>query len=115
MKAILVKCWAGCHLQDICSALNISVSDLFYDQNISPRAIRRHHAKRNWEKSKANVEEMARGFQIDVTREAERFLDATVGTDISALDETQLDTLMNSVCDALAVRLEEERGEYVNG
>ena len=57
---------------------------------------------------------MAKGFHIDVTREAERYLKATVGTDISGLDDQQLDALMNSACDALAVRLDEERGEYVN-
>jgi len=59
---------------------------------------------------------MVTGFQIDAVREAERYLTATVGIDISQLGDQQLDTLMNSVCDALAVILEEERrGEHVYG
>ncbi len=114
-RAILLKCWAGCSVEEICQALGLHVRDLFYDTYCNPREIRRRQAERQYEKTKDKVEQMVKGFQIDAVREAERFMKATVGADISTLDDTQLDTLMNSVCDALAVRLEEERGEYVNG
>lgn len=29
-RAILLRCWAGCKLQDICAALGVGVGDLFY-------------------------------------------------------------------------------------
>ena len=114
-RAILLKCWSGCSVEEICQALGLHVRDLFYDTYCNPREIRRRQAERQYEKTKDKVEQMVKGFQIDAVREAERFMKATVGADISTLDDTQLDTLMNSVCDALAVRLEEERGEYGNG
>ena len=113
-QGILVKRWAGCSVEDICQALGIHVRDLFYDDNGNPQQTRRRQAERQYEKAKSEVKQMVKGFHIDVPREAERYLQATVGTDISTLDDTQLDTLMNSVCDALAVILEEERrGEHV--
>ena len=114
-QGILLKCWTGCSVEEICQALGIHVRDLFYDTTLNPQQFRRRHVGRQYKKAKYEVERMAEGFQIDAVREAERYLKATVGTDISTLDARQLDTLMNSVCDALAVRLEEERGEYVNG
>lgn len=115
-RGILGKCWAGCSLEAICEGLGIHVRDLFYENNGNPQPIRRRHVERQYKKAIDEVERMAEGFQIDAVREAERYLKATVGADISTLDSTQLDALMNSVCDALAVILEEERrGEHAYG
>ena len=113
-RGILVKCWAGCLLEAICGAIGIQVRDLFYDTQCTPELIRRHQAKRQYEKATCEIEEMLRGFQIDAIREAERYLKTTVGTDISQVKASQFDTLMKSVCDALAVVIEEERSEYAN-
>lgn len=111
---LLLHCFGGCSPQEICRALGIEVRDLFLDVGVAPHEVRRRQAERELQKAKSEVERMAEGFKIDVSREAERFLDATVGTDILRLDGKQRDALMHRVCDALAVRMEEEREEYVN-
>ena len=100
---------------NLCEAVGLHVRELFYDGNYNTQQIRRRCVERQYKKAKDEVEQMVTGFQIDAVREAERYLTATVGIDISQLGDQQLDTLLNSVCDALAVRLEEERGKYVNG
>ena len=35
-KAWLVKCWSGCDIKDICKALEINVSDLWFDGSTPP-------------------------------------------------------------------------------
>jgi len=72
----LVKCWAGCSVEEICQALGIHVRDLFYDTNSSPQQIRRRCVERQYKKAKDEVEQMVTGFQIDAVREAERYLTA---------------------------------------
>jgi len=114
VKGLLLKCWAGCQLRDICSALNLTVSDLFYDQNMSPGIIRRHRVERRCEKAKSEVERMVTGFQIDAVREAERYLKTMIGTDISTLNDRQLSKLLGSIFDALKLIQNEEREIYVN-
>jgi len=115
-RGILLRCWAGCSLEAICQALGIHVRDLFYDTTLNPQQFRRRHVERQYKKAIDEVGRMAEGFQIDAVREAERYLKATVGTDISTLDARQLDAIMNSVCDALEVVIDDERrGEYAHG
>jgi hypothetical protein len=111
---ILVHCHAGCATEAICVALGVEFRDLFVNQNQSPRDIKKCRAQGAFKKAKAEVERMAKGFQIDCIREGEKFLKSTVGMDISQLDEGRFDTLMTNVCDALAVLIEEERSEYAN-
>ena len=90
--------FAACTSADVCEVLGIRISDLFCDQGASPDEIRRYQAKRQHERAKAEVGQMAKGFQIDAIREAERFLKSTVGMDISILDEQKFDALMETVC-----------------
>ncbi len=106
-RGILVKCWAGCSLEEICEAVGIQVRELFYDTQCAPHQIRRRQAERQYEKAKYEVARMVNGFQIDAIREAERFLQSARGIDISQWSAERLDHEMNLVCDALTLILEE--------
>ncbi|GJL56890.1 MAG: hypothetical protein NPIRA02_40220 [Nitrospirales bacterium] len=47
-NGILVKCWAGCSVDEICTAMGIGVKDLFYDvgEPKTRQAIEQRRAKR---------------------------------------------------------------------
>ena len=107
-RGILVKCWAGCQLTDICSALGIRVRDLFYDANSHPdwKQVQDRQAKQKQQKAVAHLE----GWIIDARREAGRFLESCRGHDASNWNQEKFDDLLDSVCQALEVLREE--GEF---
>lgn len=61
---VLVKCWAGCELNDIADAMGFHVSDLFYRPAQGHKArVRRSATKRpKWRKQAAALEDSRYGF-----------------------------------------------------
>ena len=37
-KGLLLRCWAGCTVAEICGGLGLSQRDLFYDRRLNPRS-----------------------------------------------------------------------------
>lgn len=114
-RGILVKCWAGCRLQEITAALDLTVRDLFHDQTQDPRqwkeAQQKRHAEREGRESIRNVQ----GFTIDVRREAEGVLAAALNPGLVGWSDEYLYRVLNGVvADALEVRFAEkvEHGEW---
>lgn len=95
-RGILLKCWSGCAVADICKALNIRQTDLFFDGSKAPDAetARRKHRS-------ATATRLARGRRIDALREAERTIKAATGVDISAWPVDKLDAAIDAVGAAL--------------
>lgn len=100
-RGILLKCWAGCTLAEICAALGIVPRQLFFDDNgpVDRRAIRRHQARRQ----AAHARQRAKGKRTDALREAESVIRAATSVDISGWSGEQLDVALTLVCDARAV------------
>lgn len=100
-KAILLRCWAGCLLPDMCSALGIDQQALFYDQlDMNPQQ-RRVMAQQRDRKRQKHAREMQRqGRRIDALREAEMFVRSRQGLEIHTWSPEHLNGELNLLADA---------------
>lgn len=92
-KGILLRCFAGCTLAEICGGLGLSPRDLFYDRRPDPNALREAQVKRA---QKARTQE-AVGFTVDALRVAEDFIGSRRGLDISQWSDQQLGDELNAL------------------
>ncbi|HET6464904.1 MAG TPA: hypothetical protein VFH55_04755 [Nitrospiria bacterium] len=105
---LLLKCWGGCTLDEICSGLGIHSRDLFYDERPDP--IRRDQVRtRKQMEAEAFDQRMA---EAGILREAEGVIRAATEIDISRWTPDQLDRAMETVADARLILLKEERREW---
>lgn len=109
-RGLLVKCWAGCELAAICSALGIKTRQLFFDESggVDRNASKRSQARR------AGQQELrrAKGYKLDTLREAEALLTVATGLNIDSWSDAKLDFMMNRVCDAQELLLTEAMDEH---
>lgn len=107
-KGILLKCWAGCAVAEICATLRIDQRDLFYDA-CDPDPHKRREAARKREHDQQVRERHAdqQGALIDALREADYFVQSRRGIDISTWSHDQLNAELNAVADAYCL-LEKE-------
>ncbi len=114
-RGILLRCWAGCTLESICKALGITQCDLFYGALDTDReTIRQRQAERQQREARKKRTQYSHGLTTDTRREAEKFLKHCRGLDPSTLSPENFDSILNTVCDALTVLMEEEI-TYVHG
>ena len=68
-RAILVKCWSGCRLEEICASLGINQQDLFFDA-LDPDPQRRRAAALQRDRQRHRREQHAeqQGTLIDALR-----------------------------------------------
>jgi hypothetical protein len=103
-KCILMKCFAGCALDEICQALGLRPSDLFFDALDSDPQRRRAAAQQRERKVReVAAERQTRGRRIDALREADYFVRAREGLDISQWTHQKLDDELNVLADAYAL------------
>jgi hypothetical protein len=109
-RGLLVKCWAGCTLENICEALGIQTRDLFYDANgpVDRQVIRRYQVRRQV----SRAWQRAWGRQADALREADAVIRAATDVSIAGWTEDQLNVAMDAVCDARALLEEEQHAGY---
>lgn len=105
-RGILLRCFAGCSLDEICAALSIRPADLFYDARPDPAALSEARRQREAREHKA----IAAGCHADTLRDAEHMIRAARGLDISRWSDEQLDQAMGAIAAAHAVLSEE--GDY---
>jgi hypothetical protein len=90
---VLVKCWAGCSLEEITSALGIRPADLFYNTQPDPVALaesrRRREARERMDR--------AAGCHADTLRDAEQVIMVARNLDISHWSDAQLDRAMDMI------------------
>ena len=97
-RGILLRCWAGCSVNEICAAIGMTVRQMFFDDNgpVDRDAIRRYQTRRQAERTR----QRARGKRIDALREAAAVIRAGTNLDISEWSDEQLDVALNRICDA---------------
>ena len=110
VRAILIKCWAGCPLGRICSSLGILVRDLFYDSDFSLNHsdIQRQQLERIQRRQRERKAWLVKGLTIDARREADKLLRSARNIDISPWNEEKLDKAISSICDALTLLSQED-------
>ena len=108
--ALLVKCWAGCSLLEICGSLGIDQRDLFYDAGNPDPAQRRDAARQREERRKQRaVVAQRQGRRLDALRAADDHIRSRHGLDISRWSDQKLDQELNLLVDAYALLASEER------
>ena len=103
-KAILLKCWAGCTVQEVCAALGILPRDLFFDSQIDPQAMRITQQRR----ARKLKDSEAIGVSIDACKQAAQFVDSRRGLDITGWSNQRLDDELNTLAGAYSILESEE-------
>jgi hypothetical protein len=98
-RGLLVKCWAGCTLQEICSALDIREADLFFDATL-PHG----HKPTN---RPARVDRRSLAFRydlaaLDLRLRADRIVAASQALSLETLTDDDLDRALSHVAQAHA-------------
>lgn len=109
-KGILLRCWAGCALAEICVALQLQPKDLFYDTLADPAQRRAAAQERGRRRRERERQQEADGLASDCLKAAERFLESRTGLDITGWSDQRLDEELTLVAAALAI-LEAENDE----
>lgn len=102
-RGLLVHCWAGCTPEEICAALGLRVSDLFYDADSSSKD--RRPAPRPPRALPVDRRHVAFQFELhafDLTRRAEAVIKAATRVDISTWESSDIDRAINAVAVAYA-------------
>lgn len=107
---ILVYCFAGCPVQEICKALGLQVRDLFSSNKRDPK-VREKHRRREHERLRKQQQWQLKGFQIDVIREAECLIQSACGIDISTWGTERLNRELDRLACAYATFGKESRYE----
>jgi len=110
-RGLLLKCFAGCTVKEICAALGFKEADLFFDAPCSPRQRAMLPPRlQPFEWRIVSNEQLHRRDALDL-RAARTFAAAT-GVNISPLTDEETGAMLNAVADAhadcdLADRLEQ--------
>jgi hypothetical protein len=109
-KGLLLKCWAGCSLGEICASLGISQQALFYDA-LDANPQKRKAAAQERERRRQQQAALARtqGRHIDALRAADYHIRSRAGLDISGWSDQKLDAELTVLADAYALLESEER------
>jgi hypothetical protein len=103
-RGILLKCWAGCSLDEICRSLGIEQKDLFFDAlDADPRRREEAAQRRAAERARIEEERHREGLLRDVQREAERLIASACNLDISGWSDDRLNAELNRLGTAYAV------------
>ena len=97
---ILLHCWAGCQLAEICSALNIQLRDLFPCMERDRSQVRALQKHRLHEQRIREEEWRRKSVLTDAQREAERLIRSAQGIDTSAWSDDFMDAMLNKLADA---------------
>jgi hypothetical protein len=99
-RGLLLRCWAGCTINEIAAVLGLTVQDLFYDSGTDRRSRRPAPKPRrlDWRKTAAAF----MGHADSLWLRATNVLDAARGLDCSALTDEEIETAMDAVARAYA-------------
>ena len=110
-RGLLVKCWAGCTLDEITRALGLTVRDLFYDRNPNPHELREAKQRRERERRRRERQRRSDGLRVATLREAEAVIRHARSIDISTWSHTRLDRELNRLADAYGLMEQERYGD----
>jgi len=94
-KGILVKCWAGCTLEQIVEALGLNIHDLFYDRPSGRRTNRPDLIPHppDWRRQSLDLLAHAEALRL----RAERVFEAARGLDITGWSDRDLDEALRAL------------------
>ena len=110
-RGLLVKCWAGCTLDEITRSLGLTVSELFYDRNPNPHELRIAQRRREQERQRRVRQQRIDGLRVATLREADAVIRHARGIDISTWSHTRLDRELNRLADAYGLMEQERYGD----
>lgn len=99
-RAILVKCWAGCTIEEITRAMGLEVRNLFFDENPDPGALHQARAQRQAEQMWRRADSHVAGLEVDSRREAQRLIERARNLDISEWTDAQLTLALDDLAAA---------------
>jgi hypothetical protein len=103
-KGVLLKCWAGCSLEEITGTLGLTVKDLFFDAlSTDPHQRRTAAQQRAQARAVRQAAHDADGRRIDALREADRLIQSARGISIEEWSDDKLNTELNRLGDAYAL------------
>ena len=110
-RGLLVKCWAGCTVEEIVQAMGLRTTNLFYDWDSDqqqPRCRRPIHKpwRYDWRRVSADLLFKAESLQI----RTESILSAFQDVDIHDCTDADLDTALGAVSRAYQ---DQERAEFL--
>ena len=95
-RAILLKCFAGCPVVDICRALGIEIQELFFDTSMPRRrksGVGKRSPRPSWRATTTALEQHALGLYL----RSESVLEAAKGLDTSNWSPHDLESVMQAV------------------
>lgn len=102
-RGILLKCWTGCTVKEICAAIGLTESDLFYDSPASRQArAARPIPERPPDWRRTSTEQLHRRDALDLR--TDRTLTAATDVDPFPLTDDETHMMLNAVADAYADR-----------
>lgn len=106
---ILVHCFAGCSVQEICEALGLQVRDLFSGRPNYPR-LRKGQRRRERERGDRRREAAHQGVRVELLRESGGLIRAAVNIDISRWTPETLNAELSRLAAAYRILEEEDNG-----
>lgn len=95
-RVILLKCLAGCSLDEICTALGLTIADLYYDRRPDPAALAEARRQREAREQTVRID----GRCADAVREARALIQSARGINIDHWTPEQLDRALNDIASA---------------
>ena len=109
-RGLLVRCWAGCTVAEICTSLGLTVQDLFYDALSDDPQQRQAAARaRDQRHQQQAAAAQQHGRRIDALKAADYHIRSRQGMDISQWNDQKLDDELSVLADAYALLESEER------
>ena len=108
---ILVHCFAGCGVEEVCSILNMKVRDLFPDSYKDPGQVYRARQEGTARLLERRKRQQLTNATADAKCEAERFIGFAQGLDIRGWTDDRLDEVLNRLADAYELRGDRDEWE----
>lgn len=100
-KGLLLRCWAGCSVSEICATLGLTVGDLFFDAlDTDPQRRKAAAQQRDRQRHARERHAQQQGTMTDALRAADTFIQSRRGIDISAWSHDRLNDELNALADA---------------
>jgi hypothetical protein len=95
-RGLLLKCWAGCTLEEITRALHVPVKNLFFDTaGTDSEKHRQAMEQRRQARAKQQAIYREQGLRMDALREAEALIDSASGISIEKWSDEKLNTALD--------------------
>lgn len=102
-RGLLIRCWAGCRLEEVTRAVGLSIADLFFDHPRTPDDFQKIKQQRALARDTQKQKDFVRGLLIDTRREAEKFLALARNPGLSGWTNEELHDTLNVIADAYEI------------